>query len=142
MVSFPVNGRRMLPASWCSGQCALASLVAESIAAAGGTRHAEYPVDHGVFVVAAARDGLHGHGVEAALLDVALVEMNADHAPEHEAPAGVLAVEVHQLDLLRHAALQRRRRGLDARRAHEPRRRSLEAGMREFAFAARQRRGG
>ena len=52
-------------------------------------RHLEHALDHGIFVVAAARDRLHRGGVEQAVLDEAVVDIDADRPGR--TPRGVRA---------------------------------------------------
>src|SRR6188474_3728073 len=68
------------------GQRAIADIAAElsrrPLAPAFGPRHFEHRFDHRVFVIAAARDRLHGGGIEAAVLDKAVVNVDADGLAE------------------------------------------------------------
>src|SRR5690242_7953017 len=90
-----------------------------NLTAAFGTCHFEYVVDDGVFVVAAAGDRLHRGGVEPAVLDEGVVDIDPDDVAEHHVAVHLAAFEVVKADRLDPLALQRTGRGRDTRRLHE-----------------------
>src|SRR5260370_1273083 len=69
--------------------------------------HGEYLVDHRILVVAAARERLHRRGIEPAVLDEAVVDMDADHLSEHHVALRGAALEITQVDDLQQLALER-----------------------------------
>src|SRR5258708_19451079 len=71
---------------------ALAASPAEGLAAAAGPRHREDALDDRVFVIAAARDGLHRDGIEPSVLHEALSALHANPLPTHHHAHGLLPV--------------------------------------------------
>src|SRR6266487_4413764 len=68
--------------------------------------HLEDRVDDGVLVIAAARDRLHGGGIEQTVADEAIVDVHADHLSEHHVAVDVVPGEVGQRNDLHDPALQ------------------------------------
>src|ERR1043166_6442021 len=75
----------------CLGECF-------RISNAGRALHGEAFVEHRVIVIAAARDRLHGGGVEQPVPDKAFVYVHADHAADHHPTIDRLAVDIVELD--------------------------------------------
>src|SRR5664279_6150941 len=65
--------------------------------------HGKQAFDHGIFVVAATGDRLHGRSIEPAVDNEAVVDMHADDLAEHHVTVDRLAVDIldrHDLCLL------------------------------------------
>src|SRR5665213_3868792 len=88
---------------------------------AGRTLHRKKTFDHGILVVAAARDRLHGGGVKPAIDDEAVVDMHANHLTEHHMTIDRLAVERLKRDDLDASAFECARAGLHTRRLDQSR---------------------
>ena len=110
------------------------------IAAAARARERDQQFDHRVVLIAAARERLGGGGVETAVLDERLVDMERDHLADDEVIVERLSPAVLELHDLANLAFEVRVRLRNARRLHEPARRHRQAGIFELALAARQRR--
>src|SRR5690242_16981604 len=94
-------------------------------------------VHDGVVGVAAARDRAHRGGIEAAILDEAIVDVDADHLSERDVAMRRLAIEILEIDDLQKLAFQRTGRRFDARGPYEPRGHRLESGLDHLIDAAR-----
>ncbi len=73
----------------------------------GRTLHGKKTFDHGIFVVAAARDRLHGGGCEPAIDNKAVVDMHADHLAQYNVSIDRLAVDCLERDDLDALAFER-----------------------------------
>src|SRR5882672_10016 len=69
-------------------------------------RDRENLVHDGIVGVAAARDRRHRRGIETAVFDETVVDVDADDLPEHDVAMRRLAVEIDHLDDLQQLALE------------------------------------
>jgi len=104
-------------------------------------QHAKHGRHRGVIVIAAARKRDRLGSREAAVFETALVNMDTNHLTEHDMAVGRPAVEIAQLQNIKHFALERRPRCGDARRPHQPARRGGEFGQLELVDLVRHARG-
>src|SRR5580704_1564795 len=89
-----------------------------------------------VLLITRARDRLHCAGIEEAVLNETLVDVNADHLTEGNEPWGGIAVDILELDRLQPLAFQRAWRSFHAWRLDQNRGRRLEAHDLHFVYAA------
>src|SRR5450631_1927114 len=88
----------------------------------------KYALDHGIFVIAAAGDRLHGRGIEPAIDDETVVDMDADHLAEYDVAIDRHAVGRFHGDDLDELAFERAWRGGYSRRFDQPRWRGCQSG--------------
>ena len=102
----------------------------------------EHLVDDGVVGITATRERLQRRGVEATILDEAVVDVDADHLSEHDETVGRFSVQVLEIDDLQELAFERAGRGGDARRPDQPRGGGSEPRLLHLVHAARKLRRG
>ena len=102
----------------------------------------EHLVDDGVVGITATRERLHRRGVETAVLDEAVVDVDADHLSEHDETVGRFSVQILEIDDLQELAFERAGRGGDARRPDQPRGGGSEPRLLHLVHAARKLRRG
>ena len=67
---------------------------AAALISGGGTAHGKQGFDHCIVVIPAARDRLHGGGVEPPVDDEAVVDMDANDLAEYYVATGRIALDI------------------------------------------------
>src|ERR1700693_3728856 len=97
-----------------------------------------YFVPDGIVVVTASRDRLLPRRGEPAVLDEAVIDVDADDLSERHIALRGMAVEIAQIDDLQEPAFKRAWRGGNPRRPHQARGRGIKARLDHLIDPARK----